>query len=174
VQQNNPVAMLLLLLSAFSLAALALGIAPFLGAFVAGLAANRAGEDESGARETIQRFSFALPIPIYFAVVGLRLDLAESFDPIFFAGLLGFACAVKLASTYAGGRFAGESPAGALNLAVAMNARGGPGIVLASVALDAGIINESLYSSLVMLAIVTSLAAGSWLGLVVRRGWPLR
>jgi Kef-type K+ transport system membrane component KefB len=51
-----------------------------------------------------------------------------------------------------------------LNLAVALNARGGPGIVVASVAYAAGIIDQSFYASLVMLAIVTSLFAGSWLG----------
>jgi len=55
-----------------------------------------------------------------------------------------------------------------------MHARGGPGIVLASVAYDAGIVGEDFYTSLVMLAIVTSLLAGSWLGRVVRSGRPLR
>jgi Kef-type K+ transport system membrane component KefB len=49
-----------------------------------------------------------------------------------------------------------------------MNARGGPGIVLASVAYGAGIINQSFYAVLVLLAIVTSLLAGSWLDRVPR------
>jgi hypothetical protein len=57
---------------------------------------------------------------------------------------------------------------------VALNARGGPGIVLASVALDARIISPSFYSSLVLLAVVTSLVAGSWLERVVRSGAGLR
>ena len=51
-----------------------------------------------------------------------------------------------------------------------MNARGGPGIVLASLAYEAAIINESFYAILVMLSLVTSLVAGSWLDLVTRRG----
>jgi Kef-type K+ transport system membrane component KefB len=50
-----------------------------------------------------------------------------------------------------------------LNLAVALNARGGPGIVVASVAYGAGIIGQPFYAALVMLAVVTSLLAGSWL-----------
>jgi Kef-type K+ transport system membrane component KefB len=49
-----------------------------------------------------------------------------------------------------------------------MNARGGPGIVLASVAYGADIINQSFYAVLVLLAIVTSLLAGSWLARVPR------
>ena len=76
-------------------------------------------------------------------------------------------------SVWVGARLAGESP-GARNLAVALNARGGPGIVLASVAFDAGIVDGGFYAVLVMLAIVTSLIAGTWLGRVVRAGTPLR
>ena len=61
-----------------------------------------------------------------------------------------------------------------MNLAAALNARGGPGIVLASVAFGAGIVDENLYAVLVLLAVITSLIAGSWLGVVVRSGRPLR
>jgi Kef-type K+ transport system membrane component KefB len=174
VRETNPVANLLLLLFAVTGAALFFGIAPFLGAFAAGIAANRAGEDASGARHSIKAFSFAFLIPIYFALVGLRLDLVRDFDPVFFAEFFAFACGAKMLSTFAGARLAGESAAGALNLAIAMNARGGPGIVLASVALDAGVIDRGFYAALVMLAVVTSCLAGSWLDLVVRRRWPLR
>jgi Kef-type K+ transport system membrane component KefB len=70
---------------------------------------------------------------------------------------------VKSASVYAGARIGGEPRKSAVNLAMAMNARGGPGIVLASTAFGAGIIDESFYTTLVMLAIVTSLIAGTWL-----------
>jgi K+:H+ antiporter len=59
------------------------------------------------------------------------------------------------------------------NLALTMNARGGPGIVLASVAFDAGIISPKFYTTLVLSAIVTSQMAGAWLDYLLRRGWPL-
>ena len=114
--------------------------------------------------------------PLYFAVVGLRLDLAHHFDPLFFLAFLIFACLAKSLSCYAGARLAGEDRFGARNLAVALNARGGPGIVLASVAFDAGIINERLYErlyTLLMLALITSVVAGSWLEAVLKRGRAL-
>lgn len=44
-----------------------------------------------------------------------------------------------------------------------MNTRGGPGIVLASVALAAGLIKERFYVTLVMAALLTSLASGMWI-----------
>jgi Kef-type K+ transport system membrane component KefB len=111
---------------------------------------------------------------VFFAIVGWRLDLIKNFDPLFFLYFTVFACAAKSLSVFAGARLAGESRNAAQNFAVAMNARGGPAIVLASVALDAHIISARFYASLVMLAIVTSLVAGSWLGRIVRAGKPLR
>jgi hypothetical protein len=44
-----------------------------------------------------------------------------------------------------------------------MNARGGPGIVLASTTYAAGVINQTFFVILVMLSVVTSLLAGAWL-----------
>ena len=111
---------------------------------------------------------------MYFAIVGLRLDLLSGFEPLFFLLFLAVACVAKYVSVWVGARWAGESSAGARNLGVALNARGGPGIVLASVAFDAGIVDQGFYAVLVMLAIVTSLLAGSWLGRVVRSESPLR
>jgi hypothetical protein len=60
-----------------------------------------------------------------------------------------------------------------MNLAITTNARGGPGIVLASVAFDAGIISPQFYTTLVAAAVVTSQFAGAWLDYVLRKGWPL-
>ena len=59
------------------------------------------------------------------------------------------------------------------NLAITTNARGGPGIVLASVAFDAGIISAAFYTTLVLTAIITSQMAGLWLRFVLSRGWLL-
>jgi Kef-type K+ transport system membrane component KefB len=99
--------------------------------------------------------------------------LIRDLDLPFCAAFLLLATAVKAASVYAGAIVAGETRRASLNFAVAMNARGGPGIVLASVAFEAGIVSSSFFASLVMLAI-TSLLAGSWLGREVRSGRALR
>lgn len=81
---------------------------------------------------------------------------------------------VKAASVYAGARWAGRAPTDSVNLAVAMNARGGPGIVLATLSYDAGIVNATLFTTLVLTAIVTSLMAGTWLESAIKRGLLLR
>ena len=116
----------------------------------------------------------AVFIPIYFALVGFKLDLIHHFDAVFFFEFLAFACVIKSISIFVGAKAAGETNSAALNLAAALNARGGPGIVLASVAYEAAIINENFFAILVLLAVVTSLIAGSWLGYAVRSGADLR
>jgi Kef-type K+ transport system membrane component KefB len=82
-------------------------------------------------------------------------------------------CAVKMLSVGLAGRLAGFGGLDLLNLAMTTNARGGPGIVLASVAFDAGIISSRFYTTLVLAAVLTSQLAGAWLEFVLRRGWPL-
>lgn len=170
----SPVAMLLVAFVVVTGLAVVLGVAEIFGALLAGIAASASGERAEGARRAVERFSFALPIPIYFAIVGLRLDLVHHFDVGFFLLFFGVACVVKTAACYVGARLAKESRRGSFNLAVAMNARGGPGIVLASVAFDAAIIAEGMYTVLVMLSIFSSLIVGSLLDGLLRRGQALR
>jgi Kef-type K+ transport system membrane component KefB len=173
VHRASPIGFQLVFMLALTGLAAFLGVSPIFGAMIAGILASDLHGDAEQARQTIQSFAYAVFIPIYFAVVGLRLDLAHHFEPLFFLFILAFACLVKTASAYAGARLAGETKVGARNLAVALNARGGPGIVLASVAFDAGIVNLSFYTTLVMLSLVTSVLAGSWLEARLRRGQAL-
>ena len=175
VANDNDLAYHLIFLFGSTLVCLLLGITPLFGAFLAGIAASAEREAPAWqARESIKAFSFAFFVPVYFAGIGLELDLLHDLDEVFFGWFLLLACVVKSASVYLGARLGGETPAGARNLAVATNARGGPGIVLASVTYAAGIISAGFYASLVMLAVVTSMLAGAWLGRVVRLGRPLR
>jgi Kef-type K+ transport system membrane component KefB len=169
LHRSSPLAFQLVLLLGLTTLTAVLGVSPIFGALVAGILAGDLRDEAEEARHTVQRFAYAFFVPLYFAVVGMRLDLARHFEPVFFLVLLAFACLVKAGSCYAGARLAGEGRRGAWNLAVALNARGGPGIVLASVALDAGIVDEGFYTSLVMLALITSVLAGSWLQVALRR-----
>jgi len=168
IQRASPIGHQLTFMLLLTIAALGLGIEAFFGALVAGIVVGSTEQEPSEATMALTSFALAFFIPIYFAMIGLGLDLVHGFSLVFFAGFLFAACAIKAVSVYAGARVAGETGRSSLNLAVAMNARGGPGIVVASTAFAAGIISQPFYAVLVMLAIVTSLAAGAWLGRVPR------
>ncbi len=175
LKRGSAVAFQLVFMFGAVVAALLLGVVALFGAFVAGIVvASSSAKGAARAREEIRSFSFAFFIPVYFGVVGLRLDLIREFDLLFFLAFFALACTAKWASVYLGARLAGEDRGASVNLSFALNARGGPGIVLASVALDARIISETFYSTLVLLAIITSLLAGLWLERVVRSGGTLR
>ena len=168
IQRASPIGHQLTFMFLLTIAALGLGIEAFFGALVAGIVVGSTEAEPSEATMAVTSFALAFFIPIYFAMIGLGLDLVHGFSVVFFVGFLVAACAIKAASVFLGARAAGETSRSSVNLAVAMNARGGPGIVVASTAFAAGIISQPFYAVLVLLAIVTSLAAGAWLDRVPR------
>ncbi|HMF89868.1 MAG TPA: cation:proton antiporter [Candidatus Angelobacter sp.] len=169
--QSSPVSFTLLIAFVYVAAAGLLDVNLVFAAFLAGFAVSRKRMGQ--ALETISHFSFALFIPVYFGLVGYSLAFGKDFSPVMLLGFLAGACTVKLLSVALGARLAGFRGLDVVNLAVATNARGGPGIVLASVAFEAGIISPAFYTTLVLVAVLTSQAAGTWLEFVLRQGWPL-
>jgi Kef-type K+ transport system membrane component KefB len=141
--------------------------------FLAGYGVARPREAFAAPLDSLARFSFAFFIPLYFLIVGFRLNLRKDYSYAMLGIFLALACGIKLISVGLGARMAGFRGLDVLNLAVATNARGGPGIVLATVAYDAGIVNAQAFTTLVLLAILTSQVAGAWLEFVQHKGWPL-
>ncbi|GGI99718.1 hypothetical protein GCM10010885_06270 [Alicyclobacillus cellulosilyticus] len=119
---------------------------------------------------SVRDISFSFFIPLYFAIVGLQLNLAQHFNLGFFILYALFATAAQGLVVYLTCRAVRCDHLTSMNLAAAMNARGGPGIVLSTVAYTLGIINQTFFAILVMLALVTSWMAGAWLRGVLVRG----
>jgi len=161
-------------LLAYCVVAGALDVSVVFAAFLAGFAVvHKRRKLFSEALDAIGKVSFAFFIPAYFAIVGLKLDLVRGLSWGMLIAFLVGSCAVKILSVSLAGRCAGFRGLDLINLSITTNARGGPGIVLASVAFDAGIISAQFYTTLVMAAVLTSQMAGGWLDYVLRRGWPL-
>lgn len=180
----SPIGYICVVLLAYCALAATLDVSFVFAAFLAGFALAQSELELEGERTTpadylqqsfddVGKTAFAVFIPIYFALVGTQLNLGNGFSVKLLLAFLGIACAVKLLSAGAGARFAGFNWLASANLSMALNARGGPGIVLASVAYAAGIVNASFYTTLVLVALITSQLAGAWLDFALRRGWPL-
>lgn len=165
------------LLTMFMLASLAgfAHVETIFGALLAGIVIKIAMPKAVSQRieQGVSNISFSWFIPIYFATVGLQLNLVNHFDPIFFLGYLLFATLTQTLAVYITSRLIKQDPLTSLNLGIAINDRGGPGIVLSSVAYSTGIINQEFFAVLVMLALVTSWFPGTWLRIVVNKGWRL-
>jgi len=172
--RQSPVAYTIAVMLAYCVVAGALDVSLVFAAFLAGFAVvHNRRKLFAEALDAIGKVSFAFFIPVYFAMVGLKLDLIRGFSLSMTVAFLVASCVVKIASVSLAGRLAGFRGFDVLNLAITTNARGGPGIVLASVAFDAGIISPKFYTTLVLAAIITSQAAGAWLDYVLRKGWSL-
>ncbi len=162
VMKRNSTAMVLAMMFGFTYGAWHLGVPIFLGAFMYGIAASRYMKEQDEDLHAIGKFAFAFFIPLYFGLVGFRLNLF-SIDVLQLAVFFIAACSVKLVGTYIGARYADFAKDYSMDMSVAMIAKGGPGIVLAMVAIDAGIISESFYTSLILTVILTSVIVGTWL-----------
>src|SRR5579864_2073616 len=174
IAKHSPVAYSIAVLLGYCVVAGALGVSVVFAAFLAGFAViHKKRKLFVEALDAIGKVSFAFFIPVYFALVGLKLDLIRGFSLWMITAFILGSCIVKILSVSLAGRFAGFRGLDLLNLAITTNARGGPGIVLASVAFDAGIISAKFYTTLVVAAVITSQFAGAWLDYVLRKGWPL-
>jgi Kef-type K+ transport system membrane component KefB len=142
--------------------AAATGLEPILGAFVAGLLVTAAPHFRREVAHQLEGFVGAVLAPVFFALSGMRLDLGRLADPtlLAIAGLI-------LAGTLVG-KFSGVWAAGALTrlstgertaVATALCAKGAMGLVVATIGHGTGAIGDDMYSVLVLVSLVTSIAA---------------
>ncbi|SFL25069.1 cation:proton antiporter [Geodermatophilus ruber] len=178
VARQSPIAWIIAVFLAYVSVAAALDVTLAFAAFLAGFAIVGGVDGTETQRlraplDAIAHVSGAVFIPIYFAIVGYRLDFTQGFSPLMLVAFLVGSTLVVVVSIGVAARLAGFRGLDIVNLALTHNARGGPGIVLASVAFDAGIISAPFFTTLVLTAVLTSQACGFWLDFVLRRGWPL-
>ena len=152
----------------------AIGLHLVVGAFAAGVAFPRGLPlaRVSALVAAIMPFTMALLMPIYFLGPGLGVDIGA----ISGAGLaelgaiLLVACASKLAGGMLGARGAGLSWTEARVIGVLLNTRGLMELVVLTVGYSEGVLDQALYSELVIVALATTMMTGPLLDLLRRRG----
>jgi Kef-type K+ transport system membrane component KefB len=143
-----------------------MGVKYIFGAFLFGVVMPREGAAAAVLREEIlnrlEQVSVLVLLPVFFVVSGLSVNLSS-------VGLSGLVelCLIllvavvgKFAGAFAGARLAGVPGRPAGVLATLMNTRGLTGIVILSVGLQLHILDQSLYSLMIVMAIVTTVMAG--------------
>lgn len=134
------------------------------GALLAGIVIGQLpGTKLEHVKQSITNLAVWFFVPIYFSLVGLQMNLPGNFNPTLIFGFLLTSSLVKIASVAFFSKLARIPWDKAFDFGVTMNARGGPGIVLASLAHAAQIIDEAFFVALVLASILTSLATGAWL-----------
>lgn len=98
---------------------------------------------------------------VYFASIGLKVDFASNFVPTIVLLVFLAACAGKIIGASLGAWITGVQTRDSLAIGFGLNARGAMEIVLASSALDYGLIDERIFVSLVVMAMATTAICGS-------------
>lgn len=141
-----------------------------LGAFAAGLLFTRRTASEElfeSVRQRVSGISTGFLAPIFFAAIGLNLDVsAVGSIPLFLSLLLLAALVGKLGGAGLPAFLLGHSRRDALAIGLCMNARGAVGLIVADIALRQGLFDrpqpgppvvENLFSAVVLMAVVTTL-----------------
>jgi Kef-type K+ transport system membrane component KefB len=150
----------------------AIGLHPIFGAFLFGLALPRQGTAflRTDVHDRVGQIT-ALLLPIYFVVAGLQVDLSRLHAAAItqFAALMLVAVAGKFGGTYLGTRLLRLPPRPATALAALMNTRGLTELIILGVGLQIGLLDRSLYSLMVAMAVVTTVMTGPLLALIYRK-----
>jgi len=146
-----------------------IGIHALFGFFIAGVMAGQARALSERTRQIISQMVYALFVPLFFAGIGLKIDFLAHFNPflVIFVSIIGI-----------GGRYLGAWLGAALTtlpksnrtaIGVAHTPGGAMEIVVALLALEYGLITQSVFVAIVLGAVVSSIILGPWLSYSVSR-----
>jgi K+:H+ antiporter len=154
----------------------AIGVHTILGAFVAGILVGQSPILTRHIDEQLRGLITALFMPVFFGVAGLNADLRVLENPSLLLLALGFiaiASLGKFSGAFIGGAIGGLTWRESLALGWGMNARGSTEVIVASLGLSMGALSQDLFTMIVTMAIVTTMAMPPMLRWALAR-LPLR
>jgi Kef-type K+ transport system membrane component KefB len=137
-----------------------IGIHAIFGAFIMGVALGDSEHFSERAKEIVHQFINNIFAPLFFVSIGLRVNFIENFDAVLTLVILVIAFTGKIVGSGLGARIGGFSWKESLAAGFGMNARGAMEIILGLIALENGLINEKVFVSLVIMALITSMTSG--------------
>ena len=138
----------------------AIGIHAVFGAFLVGLAFSQNLGKRDEAHEMVYQFVMYFFAPLYFVSIGLKANFVASFDPVLVLVVLLIACVGKILGVTLGLRACKMPWKQSAVVGFALNARGAMEMILATIAKDAGLIDDHIFVALIIMALVTSILSG--------------
>jgi Kef-type K+ transport system membrane component KefB len=161
-----PVAFALAMASAWVTASL--GLHPIFGAFLAGLTMR--GRKRAPEADVLRAMDQAgsMLLPLFFVVTGLSLNVGtvRGSEFVLLVVVVVIACAGKLGPGYGISRTSGLSRRDSATVAALVNTRGLTELIALNVGLDDGLLNQRLFTVLVLMALITTLATGPLLSVI--------
>ena len=150
-----------------------IGIAAIFGAFVMGLIMPRHAGLTDDVSRRLEDFVVTVLLPLFFVVTGLRVDVGALNRPVLWLltlaliviAITGKWLGAMLAARYTGFAFRDSAALGAL-----MNTRGLTELIVLTIGFELGLISQSLFTMLVLMALITTLMTGPALRILDARG----
>ena len=152
---------ILLVMLVMALSTELIGVHTALGAFVAGVLVGQSPILTEHIEGELRGLIIAFFSPVFFAVAGLGMDLRTLLDPTLLAltiAVIVVASVGKFLGALAGGRLGGLTGPESMALATGLNARGSTEVIIASIGLTLGALSNQLYTMIVAMAVVTTMA----------------
>jgi Kef-type K+ transport system membrane component KefB/nucleotide-binding universal stress UspA family protein len=138
-----------------------IGVNTVLGAFVAGVLVGGSPILSHHIEDQLRGLITAFMMPIFFGLSGLSADLTVLKNPqlaLFTLALVVVASLGKFGGAFLGGRISGLSGRESLALGCGMNARGSTEVIVASIGLGMGVLTPNLYTMILTMAVITTMA----------------
>jgi Kef-type K+ transport system membrane component KefB len=149
------------------------GVHPLFGAFLAGVCFPRVPRWQLALRERLDMLVSVLLLPLFFALTGMRtrLDLLDDASMWLWAGVV--LCAAvfgKMGGAALAARWTGQSWRDAVALGALLNTRGLVELIVLNIAYTVGAFTPTLFTMLVIMALVTTMLTTPILSLLGIRG----
>jgi Kef-type K+ transport system membrane component KefB len=151
------------------------GVHPLFGAFLAGVCFPRVPHWQIAIRERLDMLVSVLLLPLFFALTGMRtrLDLLNDANMWLWAGIILCAAVVgKMGGAILAARWTGQDWKNAVALGALLNTRGLVELVVLNIAYTVGAFTPTLFTMLVVMALVTTMLTAPMLSLLGIRGVP--
>jgi Kef-type K+ transport system membrane component KefB len=149
------------------------GVHPLFGAFIAGICFPRVERWQQAIRAQMDMITAVLLLPLFFALTGLRtrLDLLNDSKMWLWTGIVLIAAvAGKMGGAVLAARWSGQSWRNAIGLGALLNTRGLVELVVLNIAYNVGAFSPTLFTMLVVMALVTTISTTPILNLLGIRG----
>jgi mannitol/fructose-specific phosphotransferase system IIA component (Ntr-type) len=146
-----------------------IGIHALFGFFIAGIMAGESKRLSERTRHIFDQMVQAILVPLFFTAIGLKLDFLENFDLFLVIFILGLGWLGRYVAAYIGSRLIGQPSLHSRLIADAHIPGGEMQIVIGMLALEYGVISETVYVAVVFGAIFTAVISGPLMGRLLRR-----
>jgi Kef-type K+ transport system membrane component KefB/nucleotide-binding universal stress UspA family protein len=166
------ITVILLLMGTMALITHLIGVHTVLGAFVAGILVGESPILTRQIDERLRGLISSFFMPVFFGLAGLSADLTVLRDPrllLLTAAVVVIASVGKFGGAYVGGTIGGLNTKQSLALASGMNARGSTEVIIATIGLSIGVLSQNLFTMIVTMAIVTTMAMPPMLRAALKR-----